>query len=167
MGIVVCPMARFGKAFFRQATIMLKSKKVFVTKKGLINLRQQYEQLKQIKLAKIRSEFFQTRAVDEEYFTIEAKLTQTREMLQNSQLIKKPSYKQQGTIECGAMVLLESNREESWVKIVGSPEADPSSGWISNESPVGFAILGHKAGDVVVIPSPISAEYKIKAVKYL
>jgi transcription elongation factor GreA len=47
-------------------------------------------------------------------------------------------------------------------KIVGSAEADPSNGRLSNESPVGKALLGHKRGEVVSVPAPRGArELKI------
>ena len=55
--------------------------------------------------------------------------------------------------------LLES--EESEYKIVGSDEADLSLGRISNESPVGKAIIGSKVGDVVSVSAPM-ASYEIK-----
>ena len=52
------------------------------------------------------------------------------------------------------------------VGFVGSAEADPLQGKISNESPVGRALLGHKVGDIVVVSSPVKTEYKIKSIKY-
>jgi len=45
-------------------------------------------------------------------------------------------------------------------------EANPSQGKISNESPVGKNLLGRKAGEEVVISSPIKVIYKIKKIKY-
>ena len=50
--------------------------------------------------------------------------------------------------------------------IVGTLEANPALGKISNESPVGRAILGHKVGDAVVVSSPMKITYKIKNIKY-
>ena len=47
--------------------------------------------------------------------------------------------------------------------IVGSAEADPAEGMISNESPVGAALLGHKAGDIVDVVAPDGiVQYEIK-----
>ena len=45
--------------------------------------------------------------------------------------------------------------------------ANPSLGKISNESPVGKALMGHKVGEEVVISSPIKTVYKIKKIRYL
>jgi transcription elongation factor GreA len=50
--------------------------------------------------------------------------------------------------------------------IVGTLEANPSEGKISNESPVGKALLGKKVGDEIVITSPINVKYKIKKIRY-
>ena len=49
---------------------------------------------------------------------------------------------------------------------MGTLEANPAIGRISNESPVGRALLGHKIGDVVVVSSPVELKYKIKNIKY-
>ena len=50
--------------------------------------------------------------------------------------------------------------------IVGTLEADPSIGRISNESPVGVAFLGHKPGDEIIVSHPKKIIYKIKKVEY-
>ena len=50
--------------------------------------------------------------------------------------------------------------------IVGTLEANPALGKISNESPVGKALLGHKIGDEVVVSSPMKTTYKIRNIKY-
>ncbi|HPY37398.1 MAG TPA: GreA/GreB family elongation factor, partial [Clostridia bacterium] len=60
------------------------------------------------------------------------------------------------TVNIGAVVTLhnESLKSEMTYHIVGSAEADPAHGRISNESPVGRAILGHRVGDIVDIKTP-------------
>ena len=50
-------------------------------------------------------------------------------------------------------------------KIVGSAEADPSNGLLSNESPVGKALVGHKRGQVVSVPVPRGPERELKITK--
>jgi transcription elongation factor GreA len=51
--------------------------------------------------------------------------------------------------------------------IVGAAEADPRNGMISNESPIGKAVLGHKAGEEVEIETPSgSIKFKITTVRY-
>ncbi len=51
-------------------------------------------------------------------------------------------------------------------EIVGTLEANPALGKISNESPVGRALLGHKVGEEVVVQSPLKIKYKILKIKY-
>jgi transcription elongation factor GreA len=50
-------------------------------------------------------------------------------------------------------------------KIVGSAEANPSEMKLSNESPVGKALLGHKRNDVVSVPVPRGPQRKLKITK--
>ena len=56
---------------------------------------------------------------------------------------------------------MEDKEEEEYL-IVGSTEADPMNGKISDESPVGSALLGHKIDEVVTVEAPLGKmEYKI------
>ena len=54
----------------------------------------------------------------------------------------------------GSVTLLNQNRGEEEYTIVGSPEADPAQGRISNESPVGKALLNKKVGEEVLVKTP-------------
>jgi transcription elongation factor GreA len=61
------------------------------------------------------------------------------------------------TVSVGATVKLSDVNDKArkfTFQIVGSAEADPVNGRISNESPIGKAVLGHKAGDVVEVTTP-------------
>jgi transcription elongation factor GreA len=71
------------------------------------------------------------------------------------------------TIQVGARVtILEDGMDEELVyTIVGAAEAKPSAGKISNESPLGKALLNHKAGTTVTVNAPAGA-YKVKIVKF-
>lgn len=67
-------------------------------------------------------------------------------------------------VGCSVTVSYLSDGEEEEYKIVGSLEADPFENKISNESPIGKAIMGKKAGDVISVESPNGA-YEVKIVK--
>ena len=54
--------------------------------------------------------------------------------------------------------------DESEYRVVGSTEADPRAGLISDESPVGKALLGKKLGDEVIVEAP-GGEFKLKIVE--
>ena len=57
-------------------------------------------------------------------------------------------------VRIGSTVTIELDGEEETYTIVGAVEAKPSAGRISNESPVGRALLGHRVGDEVTIETP-------------
>jgi len=70
------------------------------------------------------------------------------------------------TVQMGSRVKVKFNGEEQSFEIVGSNEADPLSGKISNESPIGKALLGKKVGDKVKVETPGGErEYRILEVK--
>jgi transcription elongation factor GreA len=66
----------------------------------------------------------------------------------------------------GAKIRVDVAGQKEEFILVGTLEANPALGKISNESPVGKALLGHKIGDEVVVPSPVEIKYKIKNIKY-
>lgn len=74
--------------------------------------------------------------------------------------------RQSGDVTVGCTVVSEVDGEEVILRIVGSTEADPAAGRISNVSPVGKALLGHRAGDVVLVRTPgREMRYVIRAVR--
>ena len=81
-------------------------------------------------------------------------------------MIKIPAKERQGVIGLGAKVKIGVDGQKDEFVIVGTLEANPVLGKISNESPVGKALLGHKIGDEVFVSSPVKIVYKIKNIKY-
>jgi transcription elongation factor GreA len=59
-----------------------------------------------------------------------------------------------GEVMLGSTVRVEVDGDEMTFRIVGSTEADPAHGWISNVSPVGKALVGHAAGEDVAVTLP-------------
>src|SRR5574340_249909 len=57
-------------------------------------------------------------------------------------------------VEVGSTVVVETEGEKTEYQIVGSAEAAPAEGRISNESPVGKALMGHRSGEVVKLSVP-------------
>jgi len=66
----------------------------------------------------------------------------------------------------GATILVEIEGQKDEFTIVGSLEANPMLGRISNASPVGRCLLGHKVGDEVKIQSAVVSVYKIMKIIY-
>lgn len=94
----------------------------------------------------------------------EARISELEEMLRNIVIIKKPS----GTdiVQIGSQVVVEYGGKDEIYVIVGSEEADPAMGKISNESPLGKAFLGKRKGDAVEVKTPGgNVSYKVKEIR--
>lgn len=100
----------------------------------------------------------------EEQSLIESEIAKLEEMIRDAVLIKKDH----GTdkVEVGSTVRVKSDRGEEAYTIVGSEEANPREGKISNESPLGRAFLGKKKGESVEVKTPGgSVSYQIIEIK--
>ena len=95
-----------------------------------------------------------------------SRIDELRNILEHHELIKNPAKDKQGIIGLGSKVNVIVDGQKDEFIILGTLEANPALGKISNESPVGKALLGHKIGDEVMISSPIKTIYKIKSIKY-
>lgn len=91
---------------------------------------------------------------------LESRISEIEHILANSDVIKKP--KGDNKVQIGSTVTLKhaSGKEMSF-QVVGTVEADPLNGKISDESPMGMALIGHKLGDTVEIASNGDSEYEI------
>ncbi len=93
----------------------------------------------------------------------ELRVKEIEHILQNVEIIKAP--RSNGAVKLGSTVELRSSKVKTIFKIVGSVEANPGEGKISDESPIGIALLGKKVGDKVEIQLPSSASvYKIQSI---
>ena len=97
---------------------------------------------------------------------LESRIEELEHVLKNFGLIKPPPRKEKNRIHLGAQVKVEVDGQEDEFTIIGTLEANPTMGKISNESPMGKILLGHKVGEEVVISSPIKVIYKIKSIRY-
>lgn len=90
----------------------------------------------------------------------ETRISEIEHILKNMSVIKKP--KGIDKVSHGSTVTLKSGGKEKTFTIVGTVEADPLNGKISDESPIGKALLGKKQGDDVEITTPAeTTTYKI------
>ncbi|MBL7142280.1 MAG: GreA/GreB family elongation factor [Candidatus Pacebacteria bacterium] len=155
---------------------MPEEKKFYLTKEGLKKIKNEYKSLKELKLAKTRGEspkVLQSEDLNPEYLVfqedvsfLESRILEIDSIIKNATLIKSPRKEKQNIVDLGATISVEVGGQTDEFTLVGSLEANPSTGKISNESPVGIALLGHKAGEAVVVSSPIHTTYKIKKIKY-
>lgn len=105
------------------------------------------------------SEYFEAR---EEQEQTERRIMELEEVVKNVSLIKKITG--QETVDIGSTLEAEKNGKNFKFTIVGSAEAKPETGLISNESPLGKAFLGKKEGDEVIVRTP-SGEVTYKIVR--
>jgi transcription elongation factor GreA len=102
---------------------------------------------------------------------LEARIAMLEERLANARVVTKKEItaaQKSGEVSVGTKVKLKdmSSNKTFEYHIVGSAEADPTELKLSNESPVGKAIMGHKKGDVVEVSAPRGAlKFKIMEVK--
>lgn len=91
----------------------------------------------------------------------ETRITEIEAILQSVELIKKP--RGDSKVQLGSVVKLKGHDGKTKeFQVVGTVEADPLSGKISDESPIGKALLGKKEGEAVEIKTPAeTATYKI------
>jgi len=157
---------------------MAEEKKFYLTKDGLEKIKNEYKDLKNLKFSKTKGEspkIWHSEDLNPEYLSfqedlsfLETRIAELEYVLKNADLIRFPSSKEKrGMVGLGAKVLVEVDGQNDEFEIVGTLEANPAIGKISNESPVGKAILGHRIGDEVVVSSPIKTIYRIKKIRYL
>lgn len=94
---------------------------------------------------------------------LEGRIMTLEQMIKNAQIIDETT--KHDLVEVGSHVTVEAEGRKEKYTIVGSAEAAPTEGKISNESPVGRALLGHKTGETVKLSIPAgTVEMKILAV---
>ena len=90
----------------------------------------------------------------------EARIAEIEHILRNTELIKES--KGDSKVRLGSRVTLKNDGKTKEFQVVGTVEADPLDGKISDESPLGKAVLGKKVGDEVEIVTPAeTATYKV------
>ena len=155
---------------------MLEEKNYYLTRQGLKKVKKEYEELKQIKLSKTKGEapgVLHSEDVNPEFLALQEdiglldiKMAGLETIIKNAHLIKAPAKDSQAAVDLGAKVLVDINGRDNEFTIVGTLEADPNQGMISNESPVGKVLIGKKVGDRIALAAPAKMVYRIKKISY-
>ncbi len=150
--------------------------KIYVTQQGLKKVKDEHAKLLEFKHSKTRGEvpsILHSEEPNPEYLAfqedmslLEARLAEYENILNNIELIKAPRENERNKVCLGATILCEVDGQKDEFTIVGSLESNPSLGKISNESPVGTALLGHQKGETVTVNSSIAVTYKILKISY-
>jgi len=153
----------------------LSEKKTVLTYDGLKNLEQELQHLKVVRRKDVAEKIKEARgqgdlsenaeydAAKEEQAEIEARIVTVEKMLRNAEVIDEEDISTD-VISIGSVVRLldvEYNEEVEY-KIVGPAESDPSSGFISNESPLGEALMNRTVEETIEVNAPDGLmEYKV------
>tara|TARA_Y100000310_G_scaffold67752_1_gene63141 strand:- start:8690 stop:9169 length:480 start_codon:yes stop_codon:yes gene_type:complete len=153
--------------------------KYYLTKKGLEKLEKEYKALLGFKKKKTTGEevpaIWHSEEVNPEYLAfqedmslLDARLIEYENILKNTEVITSPAREKRSEVCLGARVTVKvDDGQIDEFEIVGTIEANPSLGRISNESPVGSAFLGKKIGEEVIVSSPQKTVYRITKIKYI
>nr|WP_294469052.1 transcription elongation factor GreA [uncultured Sellimonas sp.] len=145
----------------------MEEKKTILTYAGLKALEDELENLKVVKRKEVAGKIKEAReqgdlsenaeydAAKDEQRDIEARIDELEKILKNVEVVVEEEVDLE-KINVGCTVLVHDDEydEEIEFKIVGSTEANSLQGKISNESPVGQALMGKKVGDVVDVETP-------------
>ncbi|MDO4473321.1 MAG: transcription elongation factor GreA [Eubacteriales bacterium] len=153
----------------------MESKKIILTYAGLKNLEDELENLKVVKRKEVAQKIKEAReqgdlsenaeydAAKDEQRDIEARIEELEKILKNVEVVVEDEVNlDKISIGCTVVVYDEEFEEEMEFSIVGSTEANSLQGKISNESPVGKALIGRKVGDTVVVETQVGEiSYKV------
>ena len=96
---------------------------------------------------------------------IEGRIRTLEEILANAQVIDETEAHNADAVHLGATVTVAVGRKQQSFTIVGMVEVDPAHGFVSDESPVGRALLGRKVGETVDVEAPVGTiQMKIKEI---
>ena len=152
---------------------MENEKKTQYTEEGYEKLVTELEMLKarrpEIKAAIAEARAFGDLSENSEYdeakneqAKVETRIAELEHLINHAEIIKEDQYKS-GVVNIGTTVKVydEDDEEEVDYVIVGPNEANPMMGLISDQSPIGRALIGHKKGDEVTVEAT-AGEYKMK-----
>jgi transcription elongation factor GreA len=142
------------------------SDQIFLTAEGALRMKAELEQLKgagrdemarrlrsAVQMGDLSENADYHKAKEDQGF-LEGRIRELEYLLKNATIIEQ-NGSQAGVVDVGSHVTLqEGDYPEETYHLVGAKEADPRNGRISNESPIGSALLGHRVGDDVVVETP-------------
>jgi transcription elongation factor GreA len=149
----------------------------FLTKEGFEKLQDELDYLRTVKRQEVADRLHEAmeggelienaeyEAAKNEQAFVEGRIQELEILLATARVIEEDKRRKADTIQVGSTVTIqEDGYEEETYTIVGAAEANPREGKISNESPIGKAILNHRPGDEVQVETPDGA-YSVRIVK--
>ena len=154
---------------------MPKKEEILLTAQGYAELEEELndlrvnkraENVQAIKEARSHGDLSENSEYDaarDEQAKIEARIQELEYKLEHATIIDG-SDKSTVNVGCEVTILYVDDKEEDTYSIVGSLEADPFENKISNESPIGHALIGSKVGDIIAVEGP-NGSYNVKVLK--
>jgi transcription elongation factor GreA len=144
----------------------VSTRQVPVTREGLERLKAELEQLREVRRPAIAAAIAEARshgdlrenaaydAAKHDQAMNEKRISDLENLLRNAVVIAEDRAAQRDSVGLGSTVVVEVEGEEERYTIVGAIEAKPAAGLISNESPVGKALLGKRPGETALVATP-------------
>ncbi len=154
---------------------MANKDEILLTAKGFAELEEELNELRTtkreeniqaIKEARSHGDLSENSEYDaarDEQAKIEARIQELEYKLEHATIIDSKD-KDTVNVGCDVTILYVDDEEEDTYSIVGSLEADPFENKVSNESPIGAALIGSKVGDIIPVSGP-NGTYDIKVLK--
>jgi transcription elongation factor GreA len=149
-------------------------KKVLYTEEGFTKLKEEYEYLINVRRPEIKEALAVARSfgdlsenseydeAKDQQAKVETRIVELKHLIEHAEVVKESQMRSDVVSMGSAVKLLDLDAEEELdYVIVGSNEADPLNGRISDQSPIGIAIIGFKVGDEVTVSAP-TFEYKVR-----
>jgi transcription elongation factor GreA len=149
----------------------------FLTKEGFEKLQDELDYLRTVKRQEVADRLHEAmeggelienaeyEAAKNEQAFVEGRIQELEILLATARVIEDDKKRKVDTIQVGSTVTIqEDGYEEETYTIVGAAEANPREGKISNESPIGKAILNHRPGEEVQVETP-DGSYAVRIVK--
>lgn len=142
----------------------MPKEKVYLTQEGLEKLQKEFDHLVSARRKEVAEKLQKARelgdisenaaydtARDEQSF-VEGRIAELESVLKRVEIVVEGKASK---VIVGSTVRVHLDGDEQEFQIVGAPEANPTSGKISHESPLGQALLGKKAGEKVTVEAPV------------
>lgn len=159
----------------------IQDEQVLVTKEGLNKLKEELKEYNDVRRKQVAerlkeaisygdlSENSEYEEAKNEQAFVEGRIVELEKMIANAKIITESKKSSENTAQIGSTVTVQNitdNDEPETYTIVGSTEADPTEHKISNESPIGAALLGKSKNDVFKVKVPAGMfEYKLLKIK--
>jgi len=153
----------------------MAEEKIYVTQKGLKSLKDEYEQLVNVRRKEVAEKLRKARelgdvsenaaydAARNEQAFIEGRFEELDALLKRVEVIEGTKA---GKIAIGSQVKVHLDGNDREFYIVGTTEADPGNGRISHKSPLGQALMGKKVGDKIEVEAPVGKlTYHIREIR--